>query len=86
MRSVAWAVFFTAVVGLALLTAAMFAFVVIAGPGTCEDASCAAVQTYTPAQTVDLPPTIVPTESGLAPPVAPGTGSPGASPPATNAP
>ena len=79
MRSVAWAIFFSAVVGLALLTAGMFAFVLVAGPGTCDDPSCLAVQTYSPAQAVSLPPTVEPTESGVpAPPVAPGTGSPGA--------
>ncbi len=77
MRSVAWAVFFTTIVALALVSAAMFAFVLIAGPGTCDDPSCLAVQTYSPAQTVELPPTVEPTESGVpAPPVAPETASP----------
>ncbi len=87
MRNVAWTVFLTAVIGLALLTAAMFAFVVIAGPGTCDDPSCLAVQTYNPAQSVSLPPTVEPTESGIpAPPIVPGTASPGVTAPATPAP
>ena len=81
MRNVARAVLFTMAVGLALLTAAMFAFVLIAAPGECRDPSCLALQTYNPAQSVSLPPTIEPTESGVpAPPVAPGTASPAATP------
>ena len=87
MRNVAWAVLLTAVVALAVLTAAMFFFVLAVGPGECEDPSCLAVQTYNPAQSVSLPPTVEPTESGVpAPPVAPGAASPGASAPATTAP
>ena len=80
MRNVAWAIFLTAVIGLAVVTAGMFAFLLLAGPGQCEDPSCLAVQTYQPGETVSLPPTIEPTESGVvAPPVVPG--SPPASPP-----
>ena len=87
MRNVAWTVFLTAVAALAVLTAAMFFFVLAVGPGKCNDPSCLAVQTYNPAQSVSLPPTVEPTESGIpAPPVAPGTASPGASATATAAP
>ena len=87
MRNVAGAVLLTAVVALALLTAAMFFFVLAVGPDECNDPSCLAVQTYDPSETVSLPPTIAPSESGVqAPPVAPGTASPGASAPATAAP
>ena len=89
MRRVAWAVFLAVSIGLALLTAGMFAFVLVVAPGECRDPSCLAVQTFQPGRTVDLPPTFEPEESGVpAPPVAPGSppASPAPSPPATGAP
>jgi hypothetical protein len=73
MRDVAWRVFAAFAIGLALLTAAMFAFVLAVDPGECSDPSCLALQTYSPpASAVELPPTIEPTGSGVpAPPVVP---------------
>lgn len=87
MKTMAWRVFLGVVVGLALVTLGMFAFVVAVRPGECTDASCLAVQTYSPAATVELPPTVEPSNSGApAPPVAPqGSAAPTGSPPAATA-
>lgn len=69
MRNVAWSVFLAFMIGLALLTAAMFAFVLAVGPGECEDPSCLALQTYSPSP--DLPATIGPETAAPVPPVVP---------------
>ncbi|MDQ3881497.1 MAG: hypothetical protein M3295_10555 [Chloroflexota bacterium] len=81
MRAVAWRVFLAFVIGLAVLTAGMFAFVLAVTPPPCEEPSCLAEQTYSPgASVVELPPTVEPSESGVpAPPVVP-IGSASASP------
>ena len=71
MRSVAASVFLAMVIGLAGLTAVMFAFVMLAGPGRCDDPSCLAVQTYQPGGTAEVSPALEPTGSPAAPPIVP---------------
>ena len=71
----AWRIFLGFIIGLALLTLGMFAFVVAVRPGECTDPSCLALQTYSPGATVDLPATVEATNGGApAPPVAAPTG------------
>ena len=87
MRRVAVAVFLSLVIGLAVLTAGMFAFVLFVSPGQCDDPSCLAVQTFSPGETVELAPTVEPgepTETGVVEPPIVTDESP--SPPASPAP